>query len=43
MEGLESLLGKAIAMLVLLAVTLLLLGLISWALRWIWELWGGRR
>lgn len=42
MEAVEALFGRAIIVLVWLVITLVLLGLISRALRWLCELWGGR-
>ena len=43
MELLELTLGRAINLLVLLVITLFLLGLVSKAVRWLWEIWGGHR
>ena len=43
MELLELTLGRGINLLVLLVITLFLLGLVSKAVRWLWEIWGGHR
>jgi hypothetical protein len=43
MDLIEATLGAAINLLVLLVITIFLLGCVSWALRWLWEIWGGRR
>ena len=43
MDWIESALGAAINLLILLTITVFLVGCISRALRWLWEIWGGGR
>jgi hypothetical protein len=43
MDQIEGTLGAAISLLILLVITIFLLGLVSRAVRWLWEIWGGRR